>query len=293
MASSVAASAQYPTNRTDSTESKLEAWVRSFAASGVLIGEADELEVFADSTGMHVKLPAGSVLLGGSRGDLASQATLDIAPADASDDRIDTVVAQLKRTPTPYTITFKVLTGVAALSPDPLDLNVAGINDATYMTIPIADVLVEAGVGTIASTKITLRRQWTTGGEWIDYVPNIFPVTAGPTPIVSVGGQTCRFRIQGNKCDYFWKAPVALSSVGATGPYYGIALPLPAVQEMTIGVATVQDLGGYVRSKNPGTAGTPAITGGVQILRYNNGNLASDDVYYNDSFTAMYEIAPS
>src|SRR4051794_1576551 len=93
----------------------------------------------AEAPPLHrIKLPSGSVLLGGVRGDLAAQTSLDIATANGSNPRIDTVIAELKRTPSPYTITFKVVTGVAASSPVAPTLT----NDATYIRIPIADVRV-------------------------------------------------------------------------------------------------------------------------------------------------------
>src|SRR5689334_6254254 len=136
MSNSVTATT-YPTAANDATESKLESWAGVFASNGVISG----LATFADSTGMHVKLPSGAALIG-VRGDLSSQTTLDIATADATNPRIDTVVGELTRTPSPYVIKYKVITGIAASSPVAPTLT----NNATTLQIPLADVRVNADV---------------------------------------------------------------------------------------------------------------------------------------------------
>lgn len=217
MASSVTATT-YPSARNDATESKLEAWSAVDRRDGVIWGATNTLALFADSTGMHVKLPSGSVLLGGVRGDLASQTTLDIATAHASLNRIDTVVAHLDRT-SPYTITYKVVTGTASGSPTAPAL----VNTSTITEFLIGAVQVDAAVSTIAAAKVIQGRIYTTDTGWFN-VTSTPGVTSGSTMAVSAWTQEdARSRFDGMTCHFYMQG--ALTLTGTSGG--GLLIPLP------------------------------------------------------------------
>lgn len=145
----------FPTARNDATEDKWTKYAQALLVNGVLAGQANEMQVFADSTGMLVKVKTGRCFIDGVAGDLAAQQSLDIETADGSNPRIDRVVARLTTT-SPATISVRVVTGTAAASPAAPAL----LDDATHTDIPLATVRVEALTGTIAAGKVTDGRVW-------------------------------------------------------------------------------------------------------------------------------------
>lgn len=146
----------FPTARDDATEDKWTKYARGLLSDGVLANVANNLEVFADSTGMLVKVKTGRCYIDGFAGDLTSQQSLDIAAAHPTNPRIDRVVARLTTT-SPATISVRVVTGTAASSPSPPAL----LDDATHTDIPLATVAVAALAGTIAAGNVTDGRAYT------------------------------------------------------------------------------------------------------------------------------------
>lgn len=140
----------FPTARNDATEDKWTKYARGLITDGVLAQVANELEVFADSTGMLVKVKSGRCYIDGFAGDLTSQQSLDIAAANPTNPRIDRVVARLTTT-SPATVSVRVVTGTAASSPSPPAL----LDDATHTDIPLATVAVAALAATIAAGNVT------------------------------------------------------------------------------------------------------------------------------------------
>lgn len=66
--------------------------------NGVVIGDMNEMAVFADATGMQVKVPTGRVVISGHVGEATTQKTLGVSAAHATLTRIDFVVARLDLT---------------------------------------------------------------------------------------------------------------------------------------------------------------------------------------------------
>jgi microcystin-dependent protein len=66
--------------------------------NGVVIGDMNEMSVFADATGMQVKVPTGRVVISGHVGEATTQKTLGVSTAHATLTRIDFVVARLDLT---------------------------------------------------------------------------------------------------------------------------------------------------------------------------------------------------
>jgi len=140
----------------NSGESRWAVMARFFRNSGVIpAGELSdlsittELDVFADSSGMLVKVRAGVAFVQGFVGRLDSQQSLDIATADGTYNRIDLVVARLNRTD--QKVQIAVVTGTPAATPSAPDLTQ---NSVTW-EIPLAEVLVDNGVSTIAAIKVS------------------------------------------------------------------------------------------------------------------------------------------
>lgn len=172
----------FPTARQDATEDKWTKYAKALITNGVLSRVANEMEVFADSTGMLIKVKTGRCYVDGVAGDLTAQQSLDIAAADPTNPRIDRVVARLTTT-TPATVAIKVITGVAAGSPSAPAL----LDDATHTDIPLATVLVDALAGTIAAGKITDQRIYVQVGSSLLNRTEFRGDTSAPAFIASDG----------------------------------------------------------------------------------------------------------
>lgn len=118
-------------------------------STGVIPGVTNEFEVFADASGMQVKVKTGEAWIQGFWGESTSQKTLAIAVADGSNDRIDRVVLQLDFTNN--IINLDVLTGTPAGSPAVPSLT----QSSAKWEISLAQVLVAQSVGTINNTDVT------------------------------------------------------------------------------------------------------------------------------------------
>jgi len=140
------------------TTEQLSKWAELFLPTGVVqTGDAtvdlNKLEVYADSTGMQVKVKRGKAFM---KGHLfwgkTSEEVLAIADVDPTNDRIDRVIAQLVWAT--GVIDLKVLTGTPAASPVPPPLT----TDTAIWEISLAQVAVGAGVSTIAAGDVTDER---------------------------------------------------------------------------------------------------------------------------------------
>jgi hypothetical protein len=120
--------------------------------TGVIRNQLNNLNVFADSTGMQVKGDTGKAYIKGYFYKNDALKVLAIAAANATNPRIDRVILRVDWTAN--TITMLVLTGVAAASPTPPALT----QSASVWEISLCQVRVDAGVSTIAANKITDER---------------------------------------------------------------------------------------------------------------------------------------
>ncbi len=146
----------FPTNREDAAE---DSWVKIMASkfrNGVYKSWLQDFQVFADQTGLQVKVRQGQAFIGGFDADLPSQQTIVLDDADASNPRIDRVILRLDRSD-PSTIELDVLTGTPAISPSVPTLTVT----SSIIELPLAQVRVGAGAGTILLSNITDERTYT------------------------------------------------------------------------------------------------------------------------------------
>ena len=132
-------------------------WANYFAPSipdGVISGIGGEMEVYANSSGMHVYVRSGECRARSHRGALSAEITIDIAAASATKPRIDLVVARVTYG-NPSTMVVAVKTGTAATTPSaPSVTQTAG----DVWEIPLAEVYVAAAVVTITADNVTDRR---------------------------------------------------------------------------------------------------------------------------------------
>jgi hypothetical protein len=135
------------------TEEYTSALFASVISDGVIHGILNTFQVFADSTGMQVKVRTGRAVKQGFWVNNDSERTLDVATAHVSADRVDSVVLRLDET-SPATISLEILSGDPGGDPP----------DIEDSDIWLGDVLVDNGVSTITSGKITNRRTYAQPG---------------------------------------------------------------------------------------------------------------------------------
>lgn len=121
---------------------------------GVIAGIDNEMQVFANSSGMYVYVKSGECRVRSHRGQISAQGTLDIAPADLTYDRIDLVVARVTYG-NPSSMVIAVKTGNPTVTPAvPAVTQIAG----DVWETPLAEVHVSANAVTISADDITDRR---------------------------------------------------------------------------------------------------------------------------------------
>jgi len=148
------AQTSWPFENIDTSETQFSQWARNIG-EGVKTSALNELEVFADSSGMQVKAKSGQAMVRGHYYNNSAQESLVITAADPTNDRIDNVVLELD--PSANTITLKVVAGTPAGSPTAPSLTQT---DSGIYQIKLAEVLVGAAVTTIAADKVTDSRSF-------------------------------------------------------------------------------------------------------------------------------------
>ena len=134
-------------------------YMEPFFPDGVVRGEGQELSVYANSTGMKVMIRPGVCYVHTHRAsNPTAEVELPIEPADATYSRIDLVVARAVYDIAPNSyMCLAVKKGAPSANPaPPLVEKTAGV----IWEIPLAQVLVGAGVQTISSGAVTDRRIW-------------------------------------------------------------------------------------------------------------------------------------
>lgn len=143
----------WPFENIDTSEAQFSLWARNLG-EGVIDGRGFELEPFADSTGMNIKVKTGQALVRGHFYDNTAQETVTIPTANLTNPRIDLVVLRLD--PTANTILLHVIEGTPSSSPvAPTPTQ----TDGAIYDLPIARVAVGAAVATIAPANVTDLRQ--------------------------------------------------------------------------------------------------------------------------------------
>lgn len=127
---------------------------RRWLGTGVLRDFLNQLEVFADASGMQVKVKSGGMWIEGHYFESDAQETIAIAAADPTNPRVDRVVVRLDRTND--VISFAVRGGVAAASPVAINLQ----QTDTIWEESLAQVRVDAAASSIAANKVTDERSF-------------------------------------------------------------------------------------------------------------------------------------
>lgn len=148
------AQSSWPFENIDTSETQFSQWARNIG-EGVKTGALNELEVFADSSGMQVKVQSGQALVRGHYYQSTAQEVLTVTAADLTNPRIDTVVLELD--PSANSIVLKVIAGTPAVTPSPTALVQT---DAGIYQVKLAEVLVDAAAVTISAGKVTDSRTY-------------------------------------------------------------------------------------------------------------------------------------
>jgi hypothetical protein len=146
------AQTSWPFENIDTTETQFSQWARNIG-EGVIKGIANELEPFADSTGMVVKVRTGQALVRGHYYNNTAVASLTIPTADLTDPRIDAIVLRLD--PVANTILLTVIEGTPDASPVAPALT---ITDGDVYEQLIATVAVSPATANIAPGDVTDQR---------------------------------------------------------------------------------------------------------------------------------------
>lgn len=136
------------------TETNWRDFMRRIVMSGVIREVDSEMRVFGDSTGMHVKIDPGEVVIEGHWGKVASQKTLPLSSAHPSLPRMDTIVARARFDQDK--VEYDVVPGTPANPPFPASLT----RSTTVWEVPLALVRVNAGATSISSSNVYLAREW-------------------------------------------------------------------------------------------------------------------------------------
>lgn len=146
------AQTSWPFENIDTSETQYSQLFRNLG-EGPVAGHAFELEPYADSTGMNVKVKAGQALVRGHYYDSTGTETIIIPAANATNPRIDRVVLRLD--PTANTILLHLLQGTPAASPTAPALTQT---DGAIYDLPLAQVYVAANATVIAPGNVTDER---------------------------------------------------------------------------------------------------------------------------------------
>lgn len=129
--------------------------VRAFARDGVVFGYLDELEPFADDSGLVTKMMAGGANINGSYYEDDAVVSVSHDPNSSGLDRIDRVA--LRMDTDANTIEPVVIQGTPALNPDPPAYTFAA---ASY-DLPVAQFLIADGDASLAAgTLLHDERRW-------------------------------------------------------------------------------------------------------------------------------------
>lgn len=132
-------------------------WFSRFFTTGVMPGDfevepvANDMAVTMQTGYVNIDNPE-SASIGGKSRIFEDSITFELAMADSTNPRIDTIV--IERNDTDREITAKVITGTPAATP----VATAPVRTASIYQLIIAEIYVDAGTSTISSDKITMKR---------------------------------------------------------------------------------------------------------------------------------------
>lgn len=176
------AQTSWPFENIDTSETQYSQLFRNLG-QGAIAGLAFELEPYADSTGMNVKVKAGQALVRGHYYDSTGTETITIPAADATNPRIDRIVLRLD--PTANNILLHRLAGTPNASPSAPALTQT---DGAIYDFPLAQVYVAANETIIEPGDVTDERvifsPWT-GAVAIADVTGLSAALGGKQAVVS------------------------------------------------------------------------------------------------------------
>lgn len=159
------------------TEDNWRKMARFWLGTGPIAAEDNEMQVYADSTGMQVKVKTGKAFVRGHYGENTAEKTLAVTAAHATLGRIDLVV--LRADFVNNRVEVDVIAGTAAASPAAPVVT----QSTSIWEVALATVTVDAAVTTIAAGKVTDARVKVTP-------PSQGPLFARKTAIESVTSST-------------------------------------------------------------------------------------------------------
>ena len=148
------AQSSWPFENIDTSETQFSQWARNIG-EGIKPGTLNELEVYADSTGMQVKAKSGQAMVRGHYYQSTAEEILTLTAADLTNPRIDTIVIELD--PSANTIVLKVIAGTPAAVPTPTSLVQT---DSGIYQLKLAQVSVPASATTIPLANVTDYRTY-------------------------------------------------------------------------------------------------------------------------------------
>lgn len=153
------AQTSWPFENIDTSETQYSLLFRNLG-EGAIVGRGQELEPFADSSGMNVKVRDGEALVRGHYYNSTGAETLSIAVANPTNPRIDSVVLRLD--PTANSILLAVLTGTPGVSPSApaLTQTDSGIYEQLLANVSVAANTTVITSGNVSDER-TLFTPWT------------------------------------------------------------------------------------------------------------------------------------
>jgi hypothetical protein len=198
-----------------------ETW-RSFmkyalGGDGVIVGAGLDVEPFADSTGMQVKLRTGEVWIQGHWGKVSTTKVLPITNNSSGSTRLDRVVARCDFDAD--RIEFDVLPGLPGTG-----VPLAPTQNTSRWEIPLGTVTVPTGSVTIAATRMLDERP-PVGGP-LRYKTTL--TTAHGTVVLGTGGEAFTYWERRGPKAIRVGGTIKFGGAGLDASYDAISIALPA-----------------------------------------------------------------
>jgi hypothetical protein len=256
------AQSSWPFENIDTSETQFSQWARNIG-EGVKTGSLNELEVFADSTGMQVKVRSGQAMVRGHYYQNTAEVILTVTAADLSNPRIDTVLIELD--PSANTIVLKVVAGTPATSPTPTALVQS---DSGVYQFKLAEVLVATGAITIIAGAVTDGRTYL--GAFTGTVPGT--AITGQITVATMDGDRLFNNIDTATIS---SANVTSLNVAAISDLTATATELNYTAGVTSAIQTQLD------AKSPLTPAVNAKTASYTLVAGDNGEFITCDGTFN------------
>lgn len=131
------------------TENQWSKMAQHWLRTGVIKGFLNDFQVYADSTGMRVKVKSGQAWI---KGHFFESDAEEVLPINTGSKRIDRVIIRLDWTAN--TIQLAILQGATSPNPVPPALT----QNSSRWEISLAQVFIDSGVNTITAGNVTDER---------------------------------------------------------------------------------------------------------------------------------------